>query len=81
MFPARPFAIHMPPTLSSRGSLPGWLILMGALTAIGPFAIDMYLPAFPTIAANLGVPRGDVERTLAAYLIGLALAQLSLIHI
>lgn len=55
--------------------MPGWLILMGALTAIGPFAIDMYLPAFPTIAANLGVPRGDVERTLAAYLIGLALAQ------
>ncbi|MDF8364776.1 Bcr/CflA family multidrug efflux MFS transporter [Achromobacter anxifer] len=48
---------------------------MGALTAIGPFAIDMYLPAFPTIAANLGVPRGDVERTLAAYLIGLAMAQ------
>lgn len=65
----------MPPTLSSRGALPGWLILMGALTAIGPFAIDMYLPAFPTIAVNLGVPRGDVERTLAAYLIGLALAQ------
>lgn len=65
----------MPPTLSSRGALPGWLILMGALTAIGPFAIDMYLPAFPTIAANLGVPRGNVERTLAAYLIGLALAQ------
>ncbi|CAB3899605.1 Bicyclomycin resistance protein [Achromobacter dolens] len=65
----------MPPTHSSRGALPGWLILMGALTAIGPFAIDMYLPAFPTIAANLGVPRGDVERTLAAYLIGLALAQ------
>lgn len=64
----------MSPTHTSRG-LPGWLILMGALTAIGPFAIDMYLPAFPTIAANLGVPRGDVERTLASYLIGLALAQ------
>ncbi len=68
-------AIHMPPSSSFRSGLPGWLILMGALTAIGPFAIDMYLPAFPTIAANLGVPRGDVERTLAAYLIGLALAQ------
>ena len=65
--------LHVP-YAHSRG-LPGWLILMGALTAIGPFAIDMYLPAFPTIAANLGVPRGDVERTLAAYLIGLALAQ------
>ncbi|OZI42086.1 Bcr/CflA family drug resistance efflux transporter [Bordetella genomosp. 5] len=56
-------------------SLPGWLILMGALTAIGPFSIDMYLPAFPSIATSLGVPRGDVERTLAAYLIGLAMAQ------
>ena len=42
----------MSPTHTSRGP-PGWLILMGALTAIGPFAIDMYLPAFPTIAANL----------------------------
>ena len=50
----------MPPANSFRSGLPGWLILMGALTAIGPFAIDMYLPAFPTIAANLGVPRGDV---------------------
>lgn len=68
-------AITMSPSSVSRSGLPGWLILMGALTAIGPFAIDMYLPAFPTIAANLGVPRGDVERTLAAYLIGLALAQ------
>lgn len=48
---------------------------MGALTAIGPFSIDMYLPAFPTIAQSLGVGRGDVERTLAAYLIGLAMAQ------
>src|SRR3546814_8418792 len=48
---------------------------MGALTAIGPFSIDMYLPAFPAIAAGLQVPRGDVERTLAAYLIGLAMAQ------
>ena len=52
--------------------MPGWLILMGALTAIGPFSIDMYLPAFPSIAAGLGVERGEVERTLAAYLIGMA---------
>jgi len=57
-------------------TLPGWLILMGALTAIGPFSIDMYLPAFPAIAAALDVPRGDVERTLAAYLIGISLSQI-----
>ncbi|KAJ8138939.1 hypothetical protein OY671_007848, partial [Metschnikowia pulcherrima] len=70
-----PLAVHMPPTLSSRAASPGWLILMGASTAIGPFAIDMYSPAFPTIAANSGVPRGDVERTSAAYSIGSASAQ------
>jgi len=63
----------LPQSLSR--SLPGWLVLMGALTAIGPFSIDMYLPAFPAIASSLGVPRGDVQRTLAAYLIGLAMAQ------
>jgi DHA1 family bicyclomycin/chloramphenicol resistance-like MFS transporter len=55
---------------------PGWLLLMGALTAFGPFSIDMYLPSFQAIAVDFGVPRGDVERTLAAYLIGLGAAQL-----
>jgi len=55
--------------------MPGWLYLMGALTAIGPISIDMYLPAFPAMSAGLGVPAGDVERTLAAYLIGLAASQ------
>lgn len=49
---------------------------MGALTAIGPFSVDMYLPAFPNIADALQVSQGEVERTLAAYLIGLALAQI-----
>lgn len=58
-------------------TFPGWLLLMGAVTAIGPFSIDMYLPAFPAIAHGLGVPRGEVERTLAAYLAGLALAQIA----
>ena len=49
---------------------------MGMLTAIGPLAIDMYLPAFPAIAQGLGATHGEVERTLASYLLGLALAQL-----
>ena len=61
--------------LSAMG-LPGWLLLMGALTAIGPVSIDMYLPAFPEMAANLGATGSQVERTLAAYLIGMAGAQL-----
>lgn len=49
---------------------------MGLLTALGPLAIDMYLPAFPAIAQGLGTTPGHVERTLAAYLFGLAMAQL-----
>lgn len=49
---------------------------MGALTALGPLAIDMYLPSFPSIAENLGATQGQVERTLASYLVGLALAQM-----
>ena len=65
----------MSPSTLSR-SLPGWLFLMGALSAIGPFSVDMYLPAFPSMAENLHVSPGEVERTLAAYLIGLALAQI-----
>lgn len=49
---------------------------MALLTAIGPLAIDMYLPAFPSIAIDLNTPEGNVERTLASYLFGMALAQL-----
>lgn len=55
--------------------LPGWLILMGALTAIAPLSIDMYLPAFPAIATELSA-LGRVELTLAAFFIGVALGQL-----
>ncbi len=61
---------------SSLKKIPGWLLLMGALSAIGPIAIDLYLPAFPFIAEGLSTTQGNVERTLATYLFGLALAQL-----
>jgi len=56
--------------------LPSWLILMGTLTAIGPFSTDMYLPAFPAMAEGLRASLGEVERTLTVYFFGLALAQL-----
>ena len=61
---------------SSSPPIPPWLILMGALAALGPLAIDMYLPAFGAMAHDLGVPSGQVERTLASYLLGLSLAQI-----
>lgn len=59
-----------------RRHFPGWLVLLGAMTAIGPLSIDMYLPAFLAIAADLGTPRGAVERTLPIFLAGLAIGQL-----
>jgi len=54
----------------------GWLVLLlGALSAMVPLSIDMYLPAFPQIAADLGVEVGQVQLTLSIYMIGMALGQ------
>ncbi|QDU20654.1 multidrug effflux MFS transporter [Urbifossiella limnaea] len=49
--------------------------LLGALSVVSPFAIDMYLPAFPELAAGFGVPSTTVALTLSSYFIGLALGQ------
>lgn len=51
------------------------VLLLGALTAFAPAAIDMYLPAFPAIARELGVEIGEVEFTVPAFLLGMAAAQ------
>ncbi len=54
-----------------------WLtIYLGTLAALGPLAIDMYLPAFPRIAESFGTQIPDIQLTLASYFIGLALGQL-----
>jgi len=49
--------------------------LLGALSVVSPFAIDMYLPAFPDLADGFGVPSTTVALTLSSYFIGLALGQ------
>lgn len=60
-------------------SVPVWLpALLGFLTAVGSISIDMYLPAFPKIAHELGHVRGGAQITLATFFIGLALGQLIL---
>jgi MFS transporter, DHA1 family, multidrug resistance protein len=54
----------------------GWLVLLlGALSALVPLSIDMYLPAFPQIAADLGVEVGEVQLTLSIYMVGMAIGQ------
>jgi DHA1 family bicyclomycin/chloramphenicol resistance-like MFS transporter len=50
-------------------------VILGALTAIGPLAIDMYLPALPEIGRDLGVPISAVQRSLPAYFIGISIGQ------
>lgn len=50
-------------------------LTLGVMSAFGPFAIDMYLPAFPTIANNIGATTGMVQITLAIFLLGLAVGQ------
>ncbi len=54
-----------------------WLILLlGALAATAPLAIDMYLPALPAIADQLGRPISQIQQTLTAFMLGYALCQL-----
>lgn len=60
----------------NAGRFPGWLVILGALTAVGPLSIDMYLPAFASIEADLHVPAGTAELTLATFFIGMACGQL-----
>lgn len=52
------------------------ILVLGALIALGPLTIDMYLPALPAIADDLNAPSSAVQLTLAGTLIGLALGQL-----
>ena len=51
------------------------ILILGALTAIAPLAIDMYLPALPEIARNLGIEVGAVQLTLSVFMIGVAVGQ------
>lgn len=54
-----------------------WVLIMGTIVAIGPMSIDMYLPSLPALQAHFGVSAADVQLTLAAYFIGLAIGQIA----
>jgi DHA1 family bicyclomycin/chloramphenicol resistance-like MFS transporter len=51
------------------------VVLLGALTAMGPLAIDMYLPSLPAIAAGLKADPAQAQTTVAAFLAGMAVGQ------
>lgn len=52
------------------------ILILGALSTLSPFAIDLYLPAFPQIAAGLGSSTAQVALSLSSYFIGMAGGQL-----
>jgi len=52
------------------------LLILGALTAFGPLAIDFYLPSFPTLARVFATDVEHVQFSLSAYFVGLAIGQL-----
>lgn len=51
-------------------------VILALLSMIGPFAIDMYLPAMPTIARDLGTTEAGVQATITGYFIAFGLAQM-----
>lgn len=52
------------------------ILILGAIAALGPLSIDMYLPSFPSIAKDLSVTTAEISLTLTAYFIGISLGQL-----
>ena len=51
-------------------------IVLGLLSAVGPFAIDMYLPALPSIAADLNASDAATQGSLIAFFLAVALCQI-----
>ncbi len=52
------------------------ILILGSLTALAPFSIDMYLPGFPAIAADLQTSAAKVSLSLTGFFIGISAGQL-----
>jgi DHA1 family bicyclomycin/chloramphenicol resistance-like MFS transporter len=67
--------MHPGDALTRRQRL-AYILILGALTALGPFTIDTYLPALPTLQEDFGVSTAAIQLTLTATTIGFGLGQL-----
>lgn len=65
-----------PGDLLSRRQRLVYVLVLGALTALGPFTVDLYLPAFPVLQSELGVSAAAVQLTLTGTMIGFGFGQL-----
>lgn len=79
MTPTRP-ACSNQPSPHAHHDTPRWLLalLLAALGMLGPFALDTYIPAFPTIASDLNASTLQMQQTFSVYL--LAFAVMFLFH-
>lgn len=70
-------AVQVPavPTITSRRRL-AYVLILGSLIALGPFTVDLYLPAFPTVAADLQASDAAIQMTLTTTMIGFGVGQL-----
>src|ERR1044071_8217305 len=62
--------------MKNKNSYFNIILILGLLTAIGPFSIDMYLPAFPAIAKGLNTSVAQVMLSLSSLFIGISAGQL-----
>ncbi len=79
MAPSPAVDLTIAPTPLEKGKPPSrirMIVVLGVMVALGPLTIDMYLPALPRIAEELGVSSSIAQLTLTGTLLGLALGQL-----
>ena len=70
-----PIVLH-PGDAIGTGRRVVYIILLGALTALGPFTVDLYLPAFPVLQQDFQTTAAAIQLTLTGTMIGFALGQL-----
>jgi len=70
-------ASSQPKTAIDRKQYKTIILVLGALSAIGPFSIDMYLPGFPAIAADLHTDIAHVGLSLTSFFIGISIGQIA----
>ncbi|WP_374225752.1 MULTISPECIES: multidrug effflux MFS transporter [unclassified Microbacterium] len=70
-----PIMLH-PGDALSHGRRTLYIVLLGALTALGPFTIDLYLPAFPVLEEDFQTTAAAIQLTLTGTMIGFAVGQL-----
>ncbi|WP_022882749.1 multidrug effflux MFS transporter [Gryllotalpicola ginsengisoli] len=67
--------VHPGDSLTGRQRL-SYILILGALTALGPFTMDMYLPSLPTLQTDFDTTTAIVQLTLTATTVGFGVGQL-----